>query len=334
MSRPEPAARRWAARPGTDAAGARLDRWLAGSLSDLSRMRVRALIDSGVVRVDGRRTKGSHRLRGGEWVEVDIPPPPPETLEPEAIALRVVLEDEHVLVVDKPAGMVTHPGAGQSGGTLAAAALAHAPGMAGVGGPRRPGIVHRLDKGTSGLIVLAKTPAAYASLTDQLARRTVSRRYLCLAHGRPARAEGAVDAPIGRDPRSRVRMAVVPAGKGKRAMTRYRVLEQFRAGASDVALVQCRLETGRTHQIRVHLAFIGHPLLGDSTYGGRGVRPGDPALARLVANLDGVALHAAGLSFVHPASGAQVDLVSPTPPRLDRLIAYLRMAPRPADGGP
>ena len=230
MSGAGPSARRWAAQAGADAAGARVDRWLAASLPELSRMRLKALIDAGAVRVDGRATKASHRLRGGERVEADIPPPPSETLAPEPIPLLVVLEDDDLLVVDKPAGMVTHPGAGQPAGTLAAAALAHAPGMAGVGGPRRPGIVHRLDKGTSGLIVLAKSAAAYASLTAQLARRTVSRGYLCLVWGIPGRDGGVVDAPIARDPRSRLRMAVAPPGKGKGAVTRYRVLERFRAG--------------------------------------------------------------------------------------------------------
>jgi 23S rRNA pseudouridine1911/1915/1917 synthase len=313
----------WAACVRAEAAGARLDRWLAENLPDLSRMRVKALIDAGAVRVEGRPTKAAHRLRLGERVEADIPPPPSEEIAPEPIPLHIVFEDQHLLVVDKPAGMVAHPGAGQARGTLAAAALAHAPGMAGVGGPRRPGIVHRLDKGTSGLIVLAKTSVAYAALTGQLARRAVTRRYLALAHGLPAGGEGVVDAPIARDPRSRVRMAVAPPGKGKRALTRYRVLERFRGANGGVTYLECRLETGRTHQIRVHLASLGHPLLGDQTYGGR-VRIDDPALARLVANLDGVALHAAGLSFLHPASHRLVELVSPLPPRLSRLLSHLR----------
>jgi 23S rRNA pseudouridine1911/1915/1917 synthase len=319
-----PSPRRWAARAGADAAGARVDRWLAASLPELSRVRLKALIDAGAVRVDGRATKASHRLRGGERLEADIPPPPPETLVPEPIPLLVVLEDDHLLVVDKPAGMVTHPGAGQPAGTLAAAALAHAPGMAGVGGPRRPGIVHRLDKGTSGLIVLAKSAAAYASLTAQLARRTVSRGYLCLVWGIPRRDAGVVDAPIARDPRSRVRMAMAPPGKGKGAVTRYQVLERFRLASGGVAYLECQLGTGRTHQIRVHLASLGHPLIGDHTYDRRRPRPEDPALARLIENLDGVALHATRLRFVHPVTGAPVELVSPLPARLSRLLSHLR----------
>ena len=309
----------------SDGAGARLDRWLARRLPELSRMRVQALIAAGRALVDGRAVKAAHRVQAGERVEVAIPPPPRDGLEPEAVPLRVVFEDAHVLVVDKPAGMVTHPGAGRIDGTLAAAALAHAPEMAGVGSARRPGIVHRLDKGTSGLIVLAKTQAAYDGLTAQLARRTVSRRYLALAQGALRRAEGVVDAPIGRDPRSRIRMAIVPEGRGKRAVTHYRVLERFGRGALAVTLLECRLETGRTHQIRVHVASLGHPLLGDDTYRGRRPAPaGDPVLADLVSELGGVALHAAGLAFTHPVTGAPMSFTCPSPDRIERIVSHLR----------
>ena len=308
-----------------DGAGARLDQWLARRLPELSRMRVQALITAGRALVDGRAVKAAHRVQAGERVEVAIPPPPRDGLEPEAVPLRVVFEDAHVLVVDKPAGMVTHPGAGRIDGTLAAAALAHAPEMAGVGSVRRPGIVHRLDKGTSGLIVLAKTQAAYDGLTAQLARRTVSRRYLALAQGALRRADGVVDAPIGRDPRSRIRMAIVPEGRGKRAVTHYRVLERFGSGASAVTLLECRLETGRTHQIRVHVASLGHPLLGDDTYRGRRAAPaGDPVLADLVSELGGVALHAAGLAFTHPVTGAAMSFACPPPQRIERIVSHLR----------
>ena len=311
-----------------DSAGARLDRWLAGRLPELSRMRVKALIAGGRTRVDGREVKAAHRVQAGERVEVTIPPPARDGIAPEAVPLRVVFEDAHVLVVDKPPGMVTHPGAGRIDGTLAAAALAHAPEMAGVGSPRRPGIVHRLDKGTSGLIVLAKTQAAYDGLTAQLARRTVSRRYLALAQGAMRRAEGTVDAPIGRDPRSRVRMAIVPEGRGKRAVTHYRVVERFGGGASAVTLLECRLETGRTHQIRVHLASLGHPLLGDDTYRGRRASPaGDPVLAELVQGLGGVALHAAGLAFTHPVTGEPMRFACPSPDRIERILSHLRNRP-------
>jgi 23S rRNA pseudouridine1911/1915/1917 synthase len=319
--RPVPPTRWFEDRVAASDSGSRLDVWLSTRLPDLSRTRVKALIESGDVLVDGRRVKAAYRLRPAECVEARIPPPPPEELAPEPIPLAIVFEDEHVLVVDKPAGMVTHPGAGQSAGTLAAAALAHAPAMAGVGGPRRPGIVHRLDKGTSGLIILAKTAAAYEALTGQLAKRNVSRRYVCLVHGTVRAPDGVIDKPIGRDERSRVRMAVAREGRGKRAITRFRVLERF----SGVSYLECRLETGRTHQIRVHLASLGHPVLGDRTYGKRAeTRTAEPALGDLIAGLGGVALHAAGLGFAHPATGERIELVSPVPYRLTRVLSHLR----------
>jgi len=295
------------------AAGTRLDRWLAARLAELSRARLQTLIAAGGVRVDGRAVKASHRLRAGERVAVEVPPPAPEELLPEPAELAIVHEDAHVLVVDKPAGMVVHPGAGHARGTLAAAVLAHAPGVAGVGGPRRPGIVHRLDKDTSGLLVLAKTPAAYESLVAQLARRAVTRRYLAVVHGRVAREEGVVDAPLGRHPHDRVRMAVRPAGRGRPAVTRWRVLERF----TRCTYLEVRLETGRTHQIRVHLASLGHPVVGDDVYGGRRRPPSPVPLA-------GYALHAATLAFVHPATGERVEFRAPLPARMERLLSHLR----------
>jgi 23S rRNA pseudouridine1911/1915/1917 synthase len=295
-----------------DAAGVRLDRWLARAVPEVSRARLQRLIADGRVRVDGAVRKASHQLSGGETIDVEIPAPPPETLEPEPIALTIVYEDAAVLVVDKPAGMVVHPGAGHAAGTLAAAVLAHAPETAGVGGARRPGIVHRLDKGTSGLLVIAKTQAAYDALVRQLANRTVTRRYLAVVHGRMPRPEGVIDAPIGRDPRERKRMAVVAPAKGKRAVTRWRVLEPFER----FTYVEARLETGRTHQIRVHLASLGHPVVGDDVYGGRRRPPPVP--------LSGVALHAAELGFVHPITQKRVEFTAPLPPRMERLLAHLR----------
>ena len=292
-------------------------------------MRVKGLIEAGHVLVDGRVVKAGHRVRAGERVQVAIPPAPREGLTAEPRALSVVFEDAHLLVVDKPAGVVTHPGAGQLRGTLAAAVLARAPEMAGVGSPKRPGVVHRLDKGTSGLIVLAKTQAAYDGLTAQLARRTVTRRYLCLAQGAVARVEGRIDAAIGRDPRSRVRMAVVKEGRGKRAVTHFRVLERFGRGGAAISLLECRLETGRTHQIRVHLASLGHPLLGDDVYrGGRGAPTNDPVLMDLIHGLGGVALHAAALAFTHPLTGEPMSFSCPLPDRMERLLSHLRDRPR------
>jgi 23S rRNA pseudouridine1911/1915/1917 synthase len=294
--------------------GMRLDRWLAERVPGLSRARVQALIDDGRVHVDGRARKAAHRVGPGETIDIDIPPPAPETLVPEPIALSIVFEDDAVLVVDKPAGMVVHPGAGHATGTLAAAALAHAPAIAGVGGPRRPGVVHRLDKDTSGLLVIAKTAAAYESLTAQLAARTVSRRYRAIVHGRVAPAGSTVDKPIGRHPHDRVRMAVLPRGRGKPAVTRFAVLERF-AQFTDLDV---GLETGRTHQIRVHMASLGHPIAGDRLYGGRAAR------APLPIPFEGLALHAARLAFLHPVTAAPLEFESPLPPRMGRLLAHLR----------
>jgi 23S rRNA pseudouridine1911/1915/1917 synthase len=293
-------------------AGTRLDRWLSERLGAHSRARLQALIRGGLVRVDGLVLKAAHRLRGGERVEVEIPPPPDEELVPEPLSLSVVHEDEHVLVVDKPAGMVVHPGAGRLRGTLAAAVLAHAPATAGVGGPRRPGIVHRLDKDTSGLLVVAKTAQAYDALVAQLAARTVTRRYLAVVHGRVRAAEGVVDAPIGRHPSDRVKMAVRPPGRGKRAITRYRVLERF----AHFTLLEVRLETGRTHQIRVHLASLGHPVVGDPVYGKSASQSPVP--------LGGYALHAAALAFVHPSFRKVIECSAPVPARIERLLSHLR----------
>jgi len=294
-------------------AGARLDRWLSERLTDLSRARLQALIRGGLVRIDGATSKAAHRLRGGERIEIEVPPAVEETLVPEVVPLSIVYEDDHVLVVDKPAGMVVHPGAGRSQGTLAAAILAHAPTIAGVGGPRRPGIVHRLDKDTSGLLVIAKTQQAYDDLVTQLAARTVTRRYVAVVHGRVRAPEGVVDAAIGRHPTDRVKMAIRPAGRGKRAVTRYRVLERF----AQFTFLEARLETGRTHQIRVHLASLGHPVVGDSVYGKPRARSPIP--------IEGYALHAATLAFVHPVFRKAIECAAPIPERIERLVSHLRL---------
>jgi len=297
---------------GRTAAGARLDRWLAESLPDLSRSRIQHLIAGQHVTVNGAATKASHRLHGGETIEIDVLPLPPDDLVPEPIALTVLHEDDHVLVIDKPAGMVVHPGAGNATGTLAAAALAHAPAIAGVGGPRRPGIVHRLDKDTSGVLVMAKTRAAYEGLTAQLVERSVTRRYVAVVHGRVGLTAGVVDAPMGRDPSHRQRMAVRPVGKGKRAVTHYRVLERF----PHFTYLELRLETGRTHQIRVHMASLGHPVVGDRTYGrSHGKQP--------IAS-EGLALHAVTLAFLHPISQKRLEFTAAFPLRLERLLSQLR----------
>jgi len=293
------------------AAGERLDRWLVANVDGISRARLQALIDDGHVHVDGVARKRAYRLAAGQTVDVVVPAPAPQELRPERIELAIVHEDDDVLVVDKPAGMVVHPGAGHADATLAAAALAHAPAIAAVGGRLRPGIVHRLDKDTSGLLVIAKTQRAYDTLTRQLAARTVKRRYVAIVHGRVRAASGVVDAPLGRDPHHRQRMAIRPAGEGKRAITRWRVVERFPHHTS----LDVSLETGRTHQIRVHVASLGHPVVGDRVYGGKS-RPPVP--------FEGLALHAAALSFVHPDTQAVQEFTASLPARIEYLLCHLR----------
>jgi 23S rRNA pseudouridine1911/1915/1917 synthase len=241
-------------------------------------------------------------------VRVEIPPPMPSALEPEPIPLAIVHEDAAVLVIDKPAGLAMHPGAGRATGTLVHAVLAHCPDLPGIGGQARPGIVHRLDKDTSGLLVVAKTEAALRALQAQIQSRQVQREYLALVWGRVVREEGTIDAPIGRDPRHRTRMAVVPAGR--RAVTTYRVAERL-DGATLLAL---RLDTGRTHQIRVHCVAMGHPVVGDPTYGRR---PNPWGLRRQ-------ALHAHRLAFIHPTRGTALSFSSPLPSDIAAALARLR----------
>lgn len=257
--------------------------------------------------VDERPRKASFRLRPGQRVRVLAPASEPFTVGPEAIPLEVVYADADVLVVNKPAGLTVHPAPGHPRGTLVNAVLAQVTGLAGIGGPLRPGIVHRLDKDTSGLLVIAKSDAAYRSLTAQLRERRVARTYLALVRGTPRRDAGSVAEPIGRHPTQRTRMAV--SARGRSALTHYRVVERL-PGAT---LLECTLETGRTHQIRVHLRHIGHPILGDPVYG----VPGVPEISRQ-------ALHAARLEFTHPRSGERLVFRAPLPADFAALLARLR----------
>lgn len=306
-------------------AGARLDRWLADRLSDLSRSRIKALILDGVVTVDGETVaEPKTPVKPGSQVCVAVPPPSPAEPEPQAIALSVVYEDSDLIVIDKPAGMAVHPAPGSPDGTLVNALLAHCAGaLSGIGGVARPGIVHRLDKDTSGLIVCAKTDAAHQGLARQFAEHSAGRRYLAVAWGRPSPAAGRIEGPIGRDPKNRKRMAVVRAGSGKPAVTHYETERALGLGAS---LIACRLETGRTHQIRIHLAHIGHPLIGDPLYGRAtpARRKALPEGARRAA--DGFprqALHAGRLAFTHPTRGEEMVFDSPIPADMTALIAAL-----------
>jgi 23S rRNA pseudouridine1911/1915/1917 synthase len=307
-------------RAGEDAAGRRLDVWLATKLPDLSRARLQALVADGRVFVDGGPSRSSLRLRPGQEVVVLVPAPTPAAPEPEDIPLHVVHEDAQLLVVDKPAGLVVHPAAGARGGTLVNALLRHVADLSGVGGVLRPGIVHRLDRGTSGLLVVAKDDATHRALARQFAGRTVLKEYLALVHGVPARREGQVDRPIGRDPVHRKRMSV-SAPRGREARSSWTVVEAF-DGAS---LLRVRIHTGRTHQIRVHLASLGHPVAGDATYGGTRTPSSRRREARAaLASLARPALHAARLAFTHPATGAPVDLSSPLPADLAAVLQLLR----------
>jgi 23S rRNA pseudouridine1911/1915/1917 synthase len=287
-------------------AGLRLDQALARMFPQYSRSRLQAWLADGHIRVDGARAVPRRVVRGGERVEL-APPEPPPGAAPRAqrMPLKVIYEDEALIVLDKPAGLVVHPGAGVPDRTLMNALLAHAPRLAGV---PRAGIVHRLDKDTTGLIVVAKTVEAQTSLVRQLAERTMRRVYWAVVQGDPP-AGGVIDAPVGRDARARTRMAVTR--RGRDAVTRYRVLERYGAAA----LVECRLETGRTHQIRVHFQHIRHPLVGEATYR-RGTRHGI-AFPRQ-------ALHAVELSLVHPASGRPVTWRAEPPADFKRLLSSLR----------
>ncbi len=289
-------------------AGLRLDQALARMLPQFSRSRLAQWIRGRLVELDGRPASPKTEIRGGETVLLrPVPDAAATAAMPEAIALDVVHEDEAVLVIAKPAGLVVHPGSGNWSGTLLNALLAHAPQLAAV---PRAGIVHRLDKNTSGLLVVAKSLPAQTNLVRQLQARTVKREYLALVHGRVARG-GKVEAPIGRHPAQRTRMAVV--ARGRPAVTHFEVMEHF----AHATLLRCRLETGRTHQIRVHLQSLGHPLIGDRVYGRRGA-PG------ILAVFPRQALHAERLEFLHPGTGRPAAFVAPLPADLRDLIAAVR----------
>jgi len=289
-------------------AGERIDRAVA-LLTGWSRADVAALIEDGAVRVAGEPVAKSRRLAEGEEVEVEGEPEVDAPPVPEAIDFPVLHEDDDIVVLVKPAGLVVHPGAGHREGTLAGGLLHRFPGIAAVGDPMRPGIVHRLDRDTSGLMVVARSQRAYEALTAALAAREIERRYLALAWGRFDARRGTVDAPIGRSATRRTRMAVREAGK--EARTGYEVRAQYEHPIC--ALVECRLETGRTHQIRVHLAAIGHPIVGDGTYGGdrHPLRPGRPFL------------HAHSLALTHPFTGQPLEFSDPLPPELQAVLSAL-----------
>lgn len=308
---------------GPENAGQRFDKALALALPSLSRARVRALIDGGAVSLDGRTIKDADRtVKGGETVTLAIPHAVPANPRAENIPLDIIYEDEALIVLNKPPGLVVHPAAGHAEGTLVNALLAHCgTTLSGIGGVKRPGIVHRIDKETSGLLVVAKTDQAHRSLAKQLQARTLSRTYAAIVWGVPNPPEGTIDKPLGRSPTNRKMMAVRP--EGKPAVTHYAVKERF---GLDAALLECRLETGRTHQIRVHLTAIGHKLIGDPVYGGGLTGRRKTAAGRVPALgvFERQALHAAELRFQHPMTHKNLRFSAPLPPDMAALLEALR----------
>jgi len=299
-------------------AGWRLDRALADAVPTLSRERLKALIRSGAVEAGGKPVRDpAVKVRGEESLRVAVPEPTPAHNEPQDIPLKVLFEDEHLLVVDKPAGLVVHPAAGNLDGTLVNALLHHCGGsLSGIGGVARPGIVHRIDKDTSGLLVVAKSDVAHEGLARQFAAHSIDRRYMAIVNGVPRTAEGTVDAALARSAANRKKIAIVEGSRGKRAVTHWRRLSVLR----DAALLECRLETGRTHQVRVHMASIGHPLIGDPTYGRTGRTHG-----KLLKDLQfhRQALHAAELGFTHPVTKHRLSFSSPMPADMQELFNAL-----------
>jgi 23S rRNA pseudouridine1911/1915/1917 synthase len=305
---------------GQDAAGERVDRFLARKLG-VSRSRVAAAIREGLITLDGAPTAPDKKLKGGEIIKV-LPealaePEPPNPLTPREADIGILYEDASVVVVDKPAGLVVHPAHGHAEDTLLNALAARGTELAVVGDGRRPGVVHRLDMDTSGVLVLAKTRDALLSLVKQFSAHTTGRVYWALTYGVPVPPEGTIEAPLGRHPRDRKRFAVVQGGRP--AVTHYRVLEPLPPGDPWAALVECRLETGRTHQVRVHLAHRGHPLLGDEVYGTRASRRASAGLP-----LAGHALHARMLAFDHPENGERLSFTSEPPPAFAETLELLR----------
>lgn len=301
-----------------EAAGLRLDSFLASHLNEISRTRVQRAIADGDILVNERVAKPSYRLHDGDQIEIDLPEPSPVELVPEAIPLNIVFEDDDLIVVNKPAGMVIHPGAGIESGTLAHALVYHFNVLSGTAGRTRPGIVHRLDKETSGLLVVAKNDISHERLSDQFRDRRVFKEYIALVYGRVSKERGEIEARIGRSPHNRTRMSVLRGGAGRTAHTIFEVARRFQ----DFTLVKVQIKTGRTHQIRVHLAHIGHPVVGDATYGsGRENSIRDVAIKRAVQSLGRHFLHSTELAFNHPRTGERLRFSSPLPAELTAFLA-------------
>ena len=301
-------------------AGSRLDAYLAAQVADWSRARLQRLIESEDVLVNGKPAKPSYKLRADDEIEVELTAPPSTSFAPEAIPIEIVHEDETLVVVNKPAGLVVHPAAGINSGTLANALAYHFQQLPDSGAGVRPGIVHRLDRDTSGLLVVAKTEVALEHLSDQFRDRTVFKSYVALVHGRVATDSGRIDQPLARDRSNRTRMAVVRGGRS--ALSLYRVRQRF----NRFTLLDVELKTGRTHQIRVHLAWLKHPVVGDETYGGgRDNTIQDAKLRAHVRNLGRHFLHAERLAFTHPQTNERVEFSSPLPPELTKLLKEIEV---------
>ena len=313
-------------RVGVPSEGTRLDLFLTAACSDLSRSRIQRLIEEGAVRLSGAPAKRSHVVRAGEEVEVDVPEPRPTAIGAEAIPLSVLYEDEHILAIDKPSGLVVHPSPGHDSGTLVNALLHHVRDLSGIGGELRPGIVHRLDRDTTGVLLVAKTDRAHASLSRQMKKRTLRKEYLALVAGFPRVRKGEVAYPIGRDPRDRKRMKAFRNSDETSAAREARTLYEIELEWPEmrIALLRCRLITGRTHQIRVHLAAAGLPVVGDPVYGrARFDRVRDADTKRALTEFPRQALHAERLGLRHPATNEEMEIVAPVPADLAALLARL-----------
>lgn len=297
---------KWSVEP--DDAKVRVDKYLSEQLNDVSRSQIQLWIEDGHVEINGNKVKTNYKLSAGDAITVRIPEASVVEIVPEDIPLDIYFEDRDVIVVNKPRGLVVHPAPGHASGTLVNALMFHCQDLSGINGELRPGIVHRIDKDTSGLLMAAKNDLAHASLAAQLKEHSVTRKYLALVHGNVSHDQGTIDAPIGRDQADRKMFTVTERGS-KHAVTHFQVVERF----GDYTLVELKLETGRTHQIRVHMKFIGHPLVGDPLYGrSKGLK------------MDGQALHAAILGFVHPRSGEYLEFSAPLPEDMEQLLHLLR----------
>jgi 23S rRNA pseudouridine1911/1915/1917 synthase len=315
---PEPEAATLAFRADARDAGARLDAFLAARVEGISRTRLKHAIEDGDVLVAGRAAKPSYKLRAGDAVELEMPAPPASNFTPEDIPLQIVFEDDSIIVVDKPAGMVVHPAAGVSSGTLANALAFHFKQLSAHAGRQRPGIVHRLDRDTSGLMVVAKSESAHEHLADQFRAREVFKSYVALAHGRVREESGRIEEPLARDPRLRTRMAVVRGGRPSLSLYRVRrAYERF-------TLLDVQIKTGRTHQIRVHLAHLKHPVVGDKVYnGGRDATVSDVRVRAAIRAMGRQFLHAERLGFRHPQTGETLNFDAPLPEQLSRMLEAL-----------